>query len=320
MLVEKEHRGTGDSLNVGLNLSFTPYVMPVDADSFIAPEAITEIMHYIVTHKRVVAVSGGVYLLNGCTYKDGVMMNSSLPQNFIAAMQSNEYLRSHVFNRTAWNRFGGTMCYSGTATAFFRQAIVDLGGFDIDNFAQDAEIVIKMHEHYIRENIPYHIGFTPAVAVWTEVPETIKTYATQQDHWRRGLLRSTLRYWYLFFNPRYKLVGLFNYPMYMLLEMIAPYVEFCAYFSVALAYYDGILNAQAALMYAVLAWGFSSYITVANVFINLVTFNRYQKTKDVFKSLFLAFADMLGFRQYVTAVKVFSTFRYGFNRLIGKPQ
>lgn len=319
MLIEKEHGGTGDTLNVGVNVSFTPYIVTLDSDSIIHPDAITEMMYYIVTNKQVIAVGGGVYLLNGCTYKDGVILQSHLPKNWVAALQSNEYLRSHLFHRTAWNHFGGTMSYSGTNTAFYRQAVIDVNGFDTDNFAQDAEIIIKMHEYMRRKKINYNIGFTPSVTVWTEVPCTLKSYSIQQDHWRRGLLRSTLRYWYMFFNPRYKIQGMFSYPIYMLLEMFAPYIEFMAYFTVVLAYIYGILNGYEVLLYMILAWGFSSYITVANAFINIITFNRYTDRKDIFKSFALAFIDMLGFRQYVTLVKVWSTIHYGFNRLIGRP-
>lgn len=319
MLIDKEHGGTGDSLNVGVNACSTPYFVIMDSDSFIDPDAITEMMVYILTHQNVIAVGGGVYLLNGCVYKEGKMIDTRLPKSWIAALQSNEYLRSHLFNRTSWNRFNGTMSYSGTATAYFRQAILDIDGFDRQNFAHDAEIILHLHQFMQKQKRTYKIGFSPAVSVWTDVPDTIRSYTTQQNHWRRGLMRSTLRYWYMFLNPRYGTAGLIAYPMFMILEMLAPIVEFTAYFMVALAYYYGLLNGMSAFMYVILAWGFSSYITMANAFINLITFNRYRHIKDILWTFGLAFIDMLGFRQYLTAVKIWSTIHYAFNRLIGRP-
>ncbi|HHF7344920.1 TPA: glycosyltransferase [Legionella feeleii] len=320
MLIDKEHRGPGDTLNVGLNVCFTPYVMTMDADSIMEPDTVSEMIHYLITHEHVFAVGGGVYLLNNCKYEKGRMVEPRLPQHWVAALQNNEYMRSHLFNRTSWNRFGGTMSYSGTATLFYRQTLLDLNGFDTHNFAQDAEIIIKLHEHLRRNKIDYQIGFTPTATVWTLVPDTLRAYTKQQNHWRRGLLRSTLRYWYMFLNPRYKIQGLLGYPLYMLLEIMAPYVEFTAYFTVLLAYYLGMLNGMSVLLYMILAWGFSSYLTIANAFINLITFNRYHNFNDILKILGLTFMDMLGFRQYLTGVKVWATLQYFFNRLIGRPQ
>lgn len=320
MVIDKEHSNVSDSENVGVNVSFTPYIMTFDSDSIMAPEAVAQLMTYVVTNPHVIAVGGGVYLLNSCEYKNGVVTNPRFPRQLIPALQSNEYLRSHLFSRTAWNSFGGTMSYSGTATAFSRQAVLNVNGFDSPNFAQDAEIIIKLHEYYRRNKIPYTIGFNPAVTIWTVVPAKIKSYTIQQDHWRRGLLRSTLPYWYMFFNPRYKIQGLFAYPAFILLEMLGPIVEFTAYFTLSLAYYLGILNGWATLLYMILAWGFSSYLTLANAFINLITFNQYHRIQDVLKTFVLALVDMLGYRQYLTVVKIVSTIRYGINRLLGKPQ
>ncbi|HAT9216030.1 TPA: glycosyltransferase, partial [Legionella pneumophila subsp. pneumophila] len=320
MLIEKEHFGVGDALNVGLNLCFTPYVMTMDADSVMEPDAISEMIHYMLSHEHTIAVGGGVYLLNDCKVYQGQIVEAHLPKKLISALQINEYMRSHLFNRTAWNRLGGTMSYSGTATLFQRQALLNVNGFDAGNFSQDAEVIIKLHEYYRRQKIDYRIGFTPKATVWTMTPNNIKSYSVQQNHWRRGLLRSTLRYWYMFLNPRYKIQGLISYPFYMLLEILAPYVEFTAYVCVFIAYYIGILNGYTALLYIILAWGFSSYLSLACAFINLITFNKYRKLNDILKIFGLSLIDMAGFRQYLTTVKVWASFQYLINRILGKPQ
>ncbi|HAT8212028.1 TPA: glycosyltransferase, partial [Legionella pneumophila] len=320
MLIDKEHFGVGDALNVGLNLCFTPYVMTLDADSVIEPDAISEMIHYMLSNEHTIAVGGGVYLLNDCKVHQGKIVEANLPKRWISALQINEYMRSHLFNRTAWNRFGGTMSYSGTATLFQRQALLNVNGFDTTNFSQDAEVIIKLHEYYRRKKIDYWIGFTPKAAVWTMTPNNIKSYTIQQNHWRRGLLRSTLHYWYMFLNPLYKIQGLISYPFYMLLEILAPYVEFTAYVCVFIAYYIGILNGYSALLYIILAWGFSSYLSLASAFINLITFNKYRKFNDVLKIFGLSIIDMAGFRQYLITVKVWASFHYIINRISGKPQ
>ncbi|HAU1620384.1 TPA: glycosyltransferase family 2 protein, partial [Legionella pneumophila] len=103
-------------------------------------------------------------------------------------------------------------------------------------------------------------------------------------------------------------------------EILAPYVEFTAYVCVFIAYYIGILNGYSALLYIILAWGFSSYLSLASAFINLITFNKYRKFNDVLKIFGLSIIDMAGFRQYLITVKVWASFHYIINRISGKPQ
>lgn len=320
MFIQKEHGGTGDSLNVGLNICYTPFLVTLDSDSVVEPDAISEFMNFVMTNNHTVAVGGGVYLLNNCKVEQGKIIEINLPKKWISALQINEYIRSHLFNRTAWNRFGGTMSYAGTATLFYRPMLLQINGFDTQNYSQDAEVIIHLHQKLSVEKIPYKIGFTPDAGVWTQVPDTIRSYTVQQNHWRRGLLRSTFRYWTMFFNPRYKIKGLMGYPFYVLLEILGPYFEFTAYFTVIISYFIGILDGYLAVMYGVLAWGFSAYLNVANAFINLITFNRYKRLNDVLKIFALTCAEMLGFRQYLTVVKVYSSVQYFFYRLIGRPQ
>lgn len=320
MLVQKEHAGPGDALNVGLNICFTPYIMTMDADSLMEPDTISEMVYYMMSRKHMIAAGGGVYISNNNNITEGKIIEPKFPRNWIAALQVNEYMRSHLFNRTAWNHFGGTMCYSGTATLFSRQALLDVNGFDTKNFTQDAEVIMRLHEYFRRFKKEYTIGFTPTATVWTEVPETIRTYSRQQNHWRRGLLRSTLRYWYMFLNPRYKIQGLVGYPLYLILEILAPYVEFTAYFTVGISYFLGILDAYAALLFILLAWGAASILNLANAFINLITFNRYRRLNDVFRSLGFTLLDIVGFRQYVVVVKVWASLQYLIYRALGKAQ
>jgi len=320
MIFDKAHGGAGDSINVGLNACFTPYFMTFDADSIMDKFAVDELVYDMLTTRQTIAVGGGVYLLNACKYSDGKILKSLMPYKLAPAIQSCEYLRSHLFNRTGWNSFGGTMSYSGTATLFNRNIVINAGGFDTNNFAQDSEIIMRLHTYMYDKKIPHQIRFTPACSVWTDVPATFREFAKQRDHWRRGLLRSIFRNFKLLFNPKYKIQGLWCFPNYLLLEIMAPIVEFTAYLSVFIAYCFGIVNITLVILFIILAWGFTSYITVANMFLNLITFNRYKKLKDVMWIFSLCFLEMCGYRQFYVLVNMWGSLHYYFNRLIGKPQ
>ena len=318
MIIDKENGGAGDAINAGLNACFTPYFFTLDSDSVIDPNAISLVMYEVFTNKNPIAIGCGVYVLNGCEVEDGVMKESLVPYRYTSGIQANEYLLSHLFNRTGWNSFGGSMSYSGTATVFNRQVVLSAGGFDAGNYAQDSEIIMRLQKIMREQPQEYTIAFTPSAAVWTDVPKNLKEFAQQRDKWSRGLLRSVWLNRKLFFNRKYKIQGLFGFPAYILLEIMAPYVEFTAYFTVGLAHYFGFLDTLSAILYIILAWGFASYLSVANTFISIVTFNRYQRLSNIIWMLLLATLEMFGFRQYRVLISVYATFHYFLNRLKGK--
>lgn len=65
-VIDKVHRDKSDSLNIGINACRTPLLMTFDADSIIEPDAISELMFYMMIRPHAVAVGGSVYILNGC--------------------------------------------------------------------------------------------------------------------------------------------------------------------------------------------------------------------------------------------------------------
>ncbi|ETO93658.1 glycosyltransferase family 2 protein [Legionella oakridgensis] len=318
MVIDKERGGRGDALNVGVNICFTPYFFSMDADSVIAPTALANLMYEILIRRNGIAVGGSVYILNGCKVHDGKIEQSNLPRSYMAGIQSAEYLRSHLFSRTGWNILGGTMCYSGTATLYNREAVISVGGFDKDNYSQDCEIILNLHRRFREKKKPYTISFNPVAAVWTDVPSTFRAFAKQRDYWRRGLLRSVFSHMIMLFNSNYKIQGLIGFPVFLFLEILGPYVEFTAYFTVGLSYWYGVLNTISALLFIVLAWGFSSLITVANTFIGIITFNRYRRRSDILMMLAFATLETFGFRQYHVLINIYGTFRYAINRMKGK--
>jgi biofilm PGA synthesis N-glycosyltransferase PgaC len=319
MVIDKEHGGAGDGINLGINASTAPFFMTFDADSIMATNAISELMYPIIFSSHTIAVGGAVYILNNCLYKNGEMINSKMPYKLTPALQSNEYLRSHLFSRTSWNIFGGTVSYSGTATLFEKEVVIEAGGFDIDNFAQDAEIIMRLHSHMLKKGYPYKICFNPSSVVWTDVPGNLKEYIHQRSNWQRGMLRSVLRYDYLFFNKKFKLVGLFNYPMFIFTEIISVFVEFLAYMLVPIAFYYGVATLKIVILSMVLAWGFIAYITMGNALLSFITFNKYQGRGDMFWMLLLSVFEVFGFRQIYIFSRMLGTCRYVWNRLLGRP-
>ena len=315
LVIDKIHGEIGDTLNVGLNATQTPFFMTVDADSMLEPQAIETNIYTLLSRPHTIAIGGGVYLLNGCEYKNGRLTKTQLPTSLVAAFQIGEYLRSFLFGRAGWNMLGGALSYSGTNTLFEKEPVIAVGGYDVDNRAQDAEIIVHLHEKSRREKTPCRIHFTPASFAWTTVPSNLKSYWVQRVHWQMGLLRSFLRYKKMFFNPKYGVTGLFTYPFYMFVEIFGCVIEFIAYAILLISWLLNRLDTTAAIVLFLVSWGFLSFITVAVTAINFISFNKYDFFKDELYMVFLSLFEILGFRQYLIVTRVYGTIKYFFKKM-----
>lgn len=312
-VIDKVHVDKSDSLNVGLNACRTPLFMTVDADTLLDEEAISEAVFYMMTRPHAVAVGGAAYILNGCTYKDGNITKAQMPYKPIYALQACEYLRSFVINRAGWNVLGGSLSFSGTFTLFEHKAVVEIGGFDVGNPANDFEIITHLHAHRLESDTPYQIGFTPASTAWTDVPGTLKEYWHQRTTWQRGTLRSLLLHKQLFLNPRFNIIGLFSYPFFLLGETLGPLVECSAYILVFVSWYLGIIDVYTAGLFFLACWLFVTTLTVASELISLVTYNKYKRLRDMPWILLVVTMESFGFRQFHVAARVVGTIQYFLN-------
>jgi cellulose synthase/poly-beta-1,6-N-acetylglucosamine synthase-like glycosyltransferase len=315
-LIDKENSGKSDSLNVALNACRTPLFITLDADTVLEHDAIANIIFYMVTHEKTVAVGGAVYILNGCVYKDGEMIERKMSMQLLYALQSCEYMRSFLFSRSGWNTFSGALSFAGAFTLFDHKSVIDVGGFDRDNLAQDFEIISHLHASQREQKNNYTIGYTASAVAWTDVPGNLVDLWHQRYNWQKDSLRSLLLHKRMLFNPRYGIIGLFNYPFYLFGETLGVVVEFSAYVLVLLSWYFGILDTYWALLFVAICWGFVTFITMATALMNFITYDRYRRLSDLLWLLLIVAIESFGYRQILVACRIKATLSYFFDKLI----
>lgn len=317
--IEHQSNSGAEPVNAGLNACRTPLFVSVDADTVIESEALTRIMFTFLSRPHCIAVGGAIYVLNENKVVDGKLVSPHIPRGWIASFQVPEYLRSFLFGRTGWNALGGSLVYPGAFSFFETQAVKDVDGFEVGNFSYDAEIVVKLHDYMRKNKYPYSMFFSPNTFAWTVVPPTLKRFWIQRNHWQRGLLLSFYRYQHMLFRVRYGVVGSLTYPFFMLFEVYSSVVEFFAYaiFVVALIlHFPNILLPT--LLFALVAWGYMSFLTIASAFLNLITFNKYRKILDTLHIMWLTSVEMFGFRQFRVLCNFIAFFQYFINRMRGR--
>lgn len=317
-VLDKSYRDKSDNLNMALNICRTPLFMTIDADTIIESDAISRIIYYLLTHSHTVTAGGAVYVLNGCRYEHGQIKEVKLPLNPIYGFQVTEYLRSFTFSRTGLNTLDGALCYAGAFTLFQYNAVLEMGGYDLNNFAQDFEIITHLHEKGHDNKYPYRIGYTPAAIAWTDVPGDLKTYWNQRYNWQYGTLLSLEKHSKMLFNPKYGVAGLITYPFYLFGETLGAVVEVFAYFLVLLSIYLGIFDLEWTIIFVLINWGFVTCLTIATLLISITTFNRYRRTRDLVWLFFLTILENVGFRQYNVICRAYATFVFTINKIRGR--
>ena len=233
-VVDKENGGKADALNAGFNYCNTPLLCAVDADTMLERDALTRIVRPFLEDDRTVAVGGKIRVVNDCTVRSGIVTDARLPKNFLAALQTVEYLRAFLVGRVGWAAFNASLVISGAFGLFHRASVVDAGGYGSERttgetVGEDMELVVRMKRLFTDWGRPCKIEFVPDSVAWTEVPESYRVLGRQRDRWQRGLIESLTRHRKMMFNRRYGPTGLLAFPVFFFLEGLGPVIELSGY-------------------------------------------------------------------------------------------
>ena len=191
VVVDKEHGGKSDALNMGLNLSRYPLFCTVDADSVFQENALLRVVRpFLEDPDRVIAVGGQVRVANGCKIQRGRVVEPRLPTNILAAFQVVEYLRAFVASRLGLSALNSLLILSGVFSLFRKDVVIEAGGYDTSTVTEDMELVLRLHRRMREMNREYAVVFLPDPICWTEVPEGMGALARQRSRWHRGMVHS----------------------------------------------------------------------------------------------------------------------------------
>ncbi|MFN2555659.1 MAG: glycosyltransferase [Nitriliruptorales bacterium] len=161
------------ALNVGLEEVRTELVVAVDADTFLAPDAI----NWMVT-----------------TVEEGYDATCAavVPQQskglFIRARKF-EYVLSRRWLKRAENALGRVTVLSGAAYCFRTTSLRAIGGFPLDvPLAEDMDLTWTL------TGAGYRCGYSPRAVAYTLEPETLSAYVGQVRRWGAGVAQTIARH------------------------------------------------------------------------------------------------------------------------------
>jgi cellulose synthase/poly-beta-1,6-N-acetylglucosamine synthase-like glycosyltransferase len=263
-----------------------------------------------------VGVGGIVRIANGSTVESGHVTEARTPRELLVNLQIVEYLRAFLVGRTGWSRIGALLIVSGAFGIFRREAILEAGGYDPESFAEDAELVLRLHKLCRDRGQPYRIGFIADPVCWTEAPDSVGTLNLQRDRWQRGLVQMLWQYRGMVGRPRYGAVGMFGLPYFVLFEALGPIVEVAGYAVITLSLVLGWLPLAMALAFFGVSVALGMAFSFGALLIEERAFQRYRRWSCFGRLVFAAGLENLGYRQWHALVRV----RASWSQLRRRPQ
>ena len=309
-VIDKEHSGKADSLNVGINACQTPLVCSVDSDTLLDRQALLRMVDQFILDPETVAVGGAIYIANSCKLEDGHCEAVGLPGSWLARFQIVEYLRAFLYGRIGYNPLGGSMIISGAFGLFSKEALLESGGYFSDTVGEDMEMVVRLHKNMRKNKKPYKIKYVPDPISYTEVPEDVGTLGRQRDRWQRGLADSLLRHPAFFFNPKYGWSGIYTYPSLLLFELLGPVIEVLGYAWFAYSLIFRNIDPTVAVMILAAAFFFTSILSLQSLVLDAIFGNVYQGAGVRFKLFLVALLENFGYRQITLFYRLKGMFRY----------
>lgn len=297
LVIDKVNGGKADSLNAALNAARHPYVLAVDADTLVEPDALLRLGRPFLTGEDVAAVAGTIRVVNACHVAHGRVVRAHVDRRVLPGVQAVEYLRAYLFGRLGWNRLGGNLIISGAFGVFHREHVLAVGGYNASSVAEDMDLVVRLHRHLRERGLRASMPFIPDPVAWTEVPSGLGALGRQRERWHRGLLATLWTYRGMLGNPRYGRIGFVAFPFYVFGEALAPAVELLGWLLLALGLAAGGLQPEFAALFFGLAYGYGVLLSLLAITLEELTFRRYATLADVGRLVLFALLEPLGYRQ-----------------------
>ena len=207
-IISKPNGGKASALNEGIRHAETPYIVCIDGDTQLKPDAVEKLMACFLSaendQKEVGAVAGNVKVGNR--------------KNMLTHWQHIEYVTAQNFDRRAFDLINGITVVPGAIGAFKKEAVIEAGGFTSDTLAEDCDLTIRLlRGGYVVRNC------VDAIAI-TEAPETLSQFMKQRFRWNYGVMQSFWKNRDACFNSKFKALGLISLPNILIYQIILPFL------------------------------------------------------------------------------------------------
>lgn len=279
LVIDKVNGGKADALNAGLNACTSEIVVCADADTLVDDKALNRLIRPFLLHPDTVAAHASIGNVNGCTVADNRIVKVNFPKKMLLGFQVIDFMKGFLVERLGLSWTKGTLVIPGNFGMFKLSTLIEIGGYDRSSIIEDTEIITRMHMYYLDRKKPYRITYLPDIVAWTEAPDTIASLGKQRLRWYKGTTQNIWEYRKMWFNPRYRSIGLFVCPM-TIFEKIAPLIEISGFFILGFAIFKGQVDPILVLSLAAVSWCFLILLVLITLVIEFVAYETYSTWTD----------------------------------------
>ncbi len=295
VVVDKFNGGKADALNAGLNVASGRLVCAIDADTIVSPDALQQLVAPFMYRDDTAAAGGTVRLVNDSVLRRGRITRLEVPRKILPGIQIVEYIRAFTIGRLGWNPLGGNLIVSGAFGVFRRDLVLEAGGYERPTVGEDMELIVRLRRLGYERGEPVWIEMLPDPVAWTEAPESLRVLARQRNRWQRGLTDVLNRHRIMIGNPKYRLAGMLSMPYYLVVEFMAPVIEFFGLVLLAVGLAVGWYE-PAVLWWVAAAYGLGVAVTIAAVWLDSQAFGVYPDARQRLRLIGLAVLEQVVYR------------------------
>jgi cellulose synthase/poly-beta-1,6-N-acetylglucosamine synthase-like glycosyltransferase len=120
-------------------------------------------------------------------------------------------------DRVVLSTFNGIYLVAGAFGVFKKSVVQELGGYRHDSLAEDLELTLRIHRHFIERGERYRISHVPNAVCWTEAPYNWSQLLRQRIRWQGGFVKTIIENRDMIFNTKYGLLGCVILPIHTLM-------------------------------------------------------------------------------------------------------
>jgi peptidoglycan-N-acetylglucosamine deacetylase len=200
-ILTKPNGGKASALNFGIEFASAEFIVCIDADTQVAPDALGELMGCF-TDDVTAAVAGNVKVGNEHTV--------------LTRWQAIEYITSQNFDRRAFDLLNGITVVPGALGAFRKSAVLEAGGFTTDTLAEDCDLTLRLLR------LGRRVRYCSGAVAFTEVPETLRMFLKQRFRWTFGIFQNLWKHRDALFNGSYGSLGFVALPNLLVFQFMLP--------------------------------------------------------------------------------------------------
>ncbi len=172
-VLTKPNSGKADALNFGLEQVTEELFVGIDADTLVAPDAISKLVPHF-SNPKVAAMAGNAKVGNRV--------------NLWTRWQALEYITSQNFERRALNTLNAVSVVPGAIGAWRTAPVRAAGGYQHDTVAEDADLTMALLQ------AGYWVNYEDRALAYTEAPTKASGLMRQRFRWSFGIMQSVWKH------------------------------------------------------------------------------------------------------------------------------